>query len=800
MLKNELLNKRYGDLDYEYNLLMSSLRISVSKHLMDEHFTVLWANNHYYDIIGYTKEEYEEKYHNHCSEFFNEYPQEYSKLVAIVNEAVQKNKSSYDHICKIRHKDGSYLWIKLIGTFTKEIIDGIPIAYTVFTDVSDLMQMRTEQTITYDNLPGFIAKFRVCDAEPERAFEFVDSNERFVQFFGERTPEAPPYALVNLDTERNRHTLAVHYPEMRKGKPVHFVVQVKDKDGNDAWLQINADCIDCWDDDPVYLVVYIDITDITEQKELQKRLEERSEMLRSALEMAERANRAKSDFLSRMSHDIRTPMNAIMGMIAIAKDSLDDTTCVEDCLNKVETSAKFLLSLINDILDMSKIESGKMILKKKYFDFAVFIRNITTMFHAQAQKKGVRFRVTVGEDLQEAYIGDELKLNQILINLLGNAVKFTDAGGTVKLSVATGRHSEKSTEVIFAVKDSGIGMDPAFMEKIFQPFEQDTGQRENRGGSGLGLAIAGNYARMMNGGIHVQSRPGEGSCFTVHVWLESVAERPLPVDLKECFHRQKALVVEADRGACAYAARLLEKYGVSVTRAATEEQALAALADGAQQGAPFTVMLVNWKLPHLDVIGLIRNARGRFTADTLGVAVAAYDWGSIKNEALEAGVNYFLQKPLFASTVYDFLMSVTQAGSISVENEERERFDGECVLLAEDNDINLEIAQTLLERRNLRVESARDGEEAVEMFRSREPGYYFVILMDIQMPVMDGLEATERIRALDKEDALTIPIIAMSANAFDEDVEKSLNAGMTAHVSKPVDVPELFETLRRFKQ
>ncbi len=459
----------------EYTMLMSSLRVSVSKHLLDEYFTVVWANDYFYEKTGYSKEEYEAIYHNHCSEYFEQIPTEYAKIADTVRHAIATGEPSYALVCKMPHKDGSFVWIKVVGTFTNETLNGIPVIYSVFTDISDLIQTQMEQSVTYDNLPGFVAKFRV---DASARFHFVEGNDRFIQFFGHRGPDDPPYSLVNVDNERNRRALAENRSRLLAGQRAHFVVQVKDGKGEDAWLQINADCIDWVRGEPLYLVVYIDITDITEQRELQKKLEERTEMLRSALEMAERANRAKSDFLSRMSHDIRTPMNAIMGMIAIAKESLDDPKRVVDCLNKVENSAHFLLALINDILDMSKIESGKMVLKKKAFDFAAFIRNLTTMFYAQAQKRDIRFQVSAEGALQDTYVGDELKLNQILINLLGNALKFTDAGGCVDFSVIAGKKAGNSRELLFRVRDTGIGIHPEFLEKLFVPFEQDNRQRE----------------------------------------------------------------------------------------------------------------------------------------------------------------------------------------------------------------------------------------------------------------------------------------------------------------------------------
>lgn len=789
------VSREYNNLGYEYNTLMSSLHVSVSKHLLDEHFTVIWANDFYYEKTGYSKEEYEAIYHNHVSEYYRNDPEIYAQIGATISAALEKGEPRYECACRMPQKGGSYMWIKVVGTFTQETINGVPVIYCVFTDITDLMQTRMEQTVTYDNLPGFIAKFRVGSAEGQKRFTFVDANDRFIRFFGGRAAEEPLYSLVNLDTEQNRHVIDEHFPAMLEGRPVRFVVQARDREGNDTWLQLNADCIDHMQGDPVYLVVYIDITDITEQRELHKKLEERSEMLCNALEMAERANRAKSDFLSRMSHDIRTPMNAIMGMLAIAKESRDDPERVTDCLNKVESSAKFLLTLINDILDMSKIESGKMVLKKKPFDFASFLRNITTMFYTQATKKQVSFQVNVGRELAEAYVGDELKLNQIVINLLGNAVKFTDPGGTVSFAVAGGKQADRSTEIVFTVRDSGMGMERSFLDKIFQPFEQDSRQRENRGGSGLGLAIAGNYARMMNGGIDVESEPGAGSIFTARIWLDTVEARE-PVALKARFRPLKALVVDSDRESRGYVISLLEKFGVAAEGAGGGEDALARLNAAAEGGKPFTILILDWKWPPLASADLVRNIRERFGRDALTIAAAAYDWSGIRSEALDAGADAFLQKPLFPSTVYDFLVTATQDAPVPVKAKEEERFRGERVLLVEDNDINLEIAVTLLESRNLRVETARDGLEAVEMFERSDPGRYLAILMDIQMPVLDGLEATRRIRALAKPDAGTVPIIAMSANAFDEDVEKSLEAGMNGHISKPIDIPALFEALR----
>lgn len=476
--------KQPDRITHEYNMLMSSMHVSVGKHLLDPYFTVIWANDFFYEKTGYGREEYEATFHNHVSEYYSAFPDVYETMGKFIKTALKHGEPSYEFVCPMPVKGGSRIWIKVVGTFTKETVDGIPVIYSVFTDITDLVQAQTEKSITYDNLPGFIAKFQIRAGCAQERFTFLDANDRFIDFFGALAAGDAPYSLVNWDSARNQQALNEHYPAMREGKPVHFTVQAKTLQNDDAWLQLNGDCIDVIQGDPVYLFIYIDITDITEQRVLQKKLEERSELLRNALEMAERANRAKSDFLSRMSHDIRTPMNAIMGMLSIAKESWDDPDRVRDCLDKVENSARFLLALINDILDMSKIESGKAILKKKAFDFAAFTRNLAAMFYGQAEKKQVRFQVLLGRNLAEAYVGDELKLNQILINLLGNAIKFTEPGGSVLLSVQEDKRSNKASELVFTVTDTGIGMEKSFLKKIFEPFEQDSQQRSNQGGSG----------------------------------------------------------------------------------------------------------------------------------------------------------------------------------------------------------------------------------------------------------------------------------------------------------------------------
>lgn len=789
-----MFKSEYPSLVNEYNTLMSSLRVAVSKHLLDEHFTVIWANDFYYEKIGYTEQEYAELFHHRVTEYFRDDPETLAEITKVVRTALENGSREYSFVCKMHVKGGGRMWIQARGTFTNETFNNIPVIYTVITDVTDIVQMRTEQSVTYDNLPGFVAKFQIRKGEGAQRFRFVEANHRFVKFFGEWPNRSEQYSLTNLDTVTNRLALDEQYPVLREGQPASFVLQAKSGEGEKCWFQLNAACVEHAQEGPIYLVIYLDITDITVQRTLRKKLEKRSEQLHQALEMAKHANQAKSDFLSRMSHDIRTPMNAILGMLNLAKQSWDNPARLRDCLATVENSAKFLLSLINDILDMSKIESGKMTLKNARFDFLALIRDMTAMFYCYSKEKELHFYVSINPNLEEYYIGDKLKLNRILMNLIGNAIKFTERKGTVAFSVDVGERSETTAELIFTVKDTGMGMDKTFLKKLFQPFEQDSRQPDNLGGSGLGLAIANHYARLMNGDIQVESEPGKGSTFITRIRMERAAA-PETEEPRKRFDQVRALVVQPDCASSDHVRTLLEKQGVTVTGASSLKSAFEVLDRAEKLDAPYTVLLMDWESAADDAVPLLRAIRQSLEKDGTTLAIAAYDWSGVKLQDGGDGVIY-LQKPLSSSVMYDFLCSITACSPTPEAVPAEQGFNGERVLLVEDNSINLEIASTILESRNIIVDKAHDGAEAVECFSQSAPGQYLAILMDIRMPVMGGLEATRRIRALARADAASVPIIAMSANAFEDDVKASEDAGMNAYLVKPIDIPSLFKTLR----
>lgn len=539
---------------YDYNMLMSAMNVSVSKHLMDENFTVVWANDYFYSQTLYTKQEYEAIYHNSCRKYFEQYPEEYEKMALAVEQALLKGKSGYECICRMPRKDGSCSWIKVSGMFSDQKVNDIPVIYATF----------------------------------------------------------------------------------------------------------------------------IDVTEAVEQKELQQQLEKRSQELQAALQAAEVANREKSDFLSRMSHDIRTPMNAIMGMTDIASAHIDTPEKVQDCLRKISLSSQHLLGLINDVLDMSKIESGKVELRHESFNFRAFLQDFENLYGEQAKSKGISYETILASDLEVQIIGDSLRLNQVLSNLLSNALKFTPAKGMIKLRVSKTGEDQENVYLRFEVIDTGCGIAEENYDKIFESFEQENVDVTYKyGGTGLGLSIIKRFTGLMGGGIHVTSVQGSGSTFTVDLPFGKIKESGKPTRFSDI------------------------------------------------------------------------NGRNDLAKDCYAVD-------------------------------YDF--------------------KGKRILLVEDNELNREIAEELIGVTGASVESAEDGVQAVEMFKESAEGYYDLILMDVQMPHMDGYEATRCIRALGRSDAQKVPIFAMTANAFAEDVQKSREAGMNAHISKPLNIRAVYKQMNRYLQ
>ncbi|MBQ6206405.1 MAG: response regulator, partial [Oscillospiraceae bacterium] len=538
-----------------------------------------------------------------------------------------------------------------------------------------------------------------------------------------------------------------------------------------------------------YILLKSDMTDILREQR------ERNELLANALRDAEQANAAKTAFLSSMSHEIRTPMNAIIGLdsIALKDPAIPDRT--REYLEKINGSAKHLLGLINDILDMSRIESGRMTLRNEEFSFREMLEQINTMIHGQCEERGLTYKCQIIGHVDDFYIGDDMKLKQVIINILGNAVKFTPPPGSVSFIVERTAQFDGKSVLRFVMKDTGIGMDKSYLPKIFDAFSQENSNKANKYGStGLGMAITKNIVEMMNGNISVESEKGVGSVFTVNVTLRDSDRKRRAGEVRaQDIH---ALIIDDDPVACEHAKLVLEEVGVSADTCLSGAEALQMIELRHARRNAYNLILVDWKMPEKDGVEVTREIRKLYHGETTIIILTAYSWDDVLEEALSAGVDSFMAKPLFASNVLqEFQQAITRKGTESQSETRKADLTGRRVLLAEDMPINAEIMLELLHMRDMESDLAENGRLAVDMFAESAAGYYDAILMDVRMPVMDGLEATAAIRALSRPDAKSIPIIAMTANAFDEDVQLSLQIGMNAHLTKPVEPERLYETL-----
>ena len=639
--------------DTEYNMFMSAMHVSVSKHLWDEHFTVLWANHFFYELIGYSQEEYTALYHNHVDEYFSDEPNAVSWMGQIIRTAYNNGELGYEFECAMPSKSGKKVWIRVTGRFTDEVFEGLPVIYAIYTDITDL-------------------------------------------------------------------------------------------------------------------------------KEMQLKLE-------NTLHEAEEANRAKSEFLSRMSHDIRTPMNAIVGMTEIASAHLDDPEKVQSCLKKISFSSHHLLGLINDILDMSKIESGKMAPNISDLSLPEVIDNTVTIMQPTVRERKQQFSVRLVNVHHEHFRGDSLRLRQIFINILSNACKFTPTGGAITLEVREQpTDHEEIALMIFVVEDTGIGMRPEFVDHIFDVFTREQDSRVDKTeGSGLGMAITKKIIDMLGGTISVESRLGVGSKFTVKLPFKIDDNMDEDLSLPD----KRILVVDDDLDCCAYTVNILEQCGAAATWKNSGPEAVREIKKAKEHGRGYDAVILDWKMPGMDGEDTALSIRKEVGEAPPLIMCSAYDWTEIEDRARAAGINGFLQKPLFRSTLILSLKKyLYSAIPIDESKSQGIPFTGRRFLLVEDNELNREIACELLSAAGGVVECAVNGYEGLKKVASTQEGYYDLILMDIQMPVMNGYTATRKIRELQREDVATLPIVAMTADAFTEDIDAALKAGMNGHIAKPLDV------------
>ena len=521
--------------------------------------------------------------------------------------------------------------------------------------------------------------------------------------------------------------------------------------------------------------------------------------LQIAAREAESANKAKTDFLSTMSHDIRTPMNAIIGLTTIAEKNLGDVESTGESLRKIGLAGNHLLTLINDILDISKVESGKLKLSPLTFSIVETVENLVTISQPMIKEKNIDFSFHINRIEKEYLYTDQLRLNQIYINILSNAIKYTEPGGHVSVDLREEASAVPGCiRLTYVVADTGIGMSPEFMATMYQPFSRQVDSRVNSiQGTGLGLAITKQMVELLGGTIDCESEQGKGTTFTVTLDIPEADRQRNDMQLDPI----DVLIVDDDETMLKTAVDAIESLGASAEQAQSGAEALGMIAHRHNSGRDYNVIIVDWKMPDMDGIETISRMRSEIDAKTPILLISAYDWSDIEDKAKEAGANGFVSKPLFRSTLYDKINELIGKESGSVEPEDDySDLQGLNILVAEDNDINWEIISAMLAMFGITTERAENGRVCVDMMDAAEEGRYELIFMDVQMPEMNGLDATRAIRKSDNPRVASIPIVAMTADAFSENVTECLNAGMNGHIAKPVDIKLVIKEIRRIRE
>ena len=632
--------------------------------------------------------------------------------------------------------------------------------------------------------------FLMLDAETSKA-DYVSPNIGRLLGIPWRNVRQDVHALVALypkdDPDRDKNFLeGLHRGEQREWDAAYLHQETREL----RWFHIVAMGSEV-EGKTKYILV---MSDRTADKQV-------NQALSDAVAAAETANRAKSTFLSNMSHDIRTPMNAIIGFTTLAISNLDDQERVKDYLTKTLASSNHLLSLINDVLDMSRIESGKIHLEEVEVNLSDVLHDLKTIVSGQIHAKQLELYMDAMDVTDEDVSCDKTRLNQILLNLLSNAIKFTPAGGTVSVRVRQlAGQARGCGQYEFRIKDNGIGMSPEFAKKIFEPFERERTSTVSRiQGTGLGMAITKNIVDMMGGTIEVQTAQGKGSEFIVRVPLRVQAEHR-PVEKITELEGLKALVVDDDFNTCDSVTKMLVKVGMRAEWTLSGKEAVLRARQSIEMSDVYHAYLIDWRLPDMNGIEVTRQIRSLHD-DTPIIILTAYDWSDIEVEAKAAGVTAFCSKPMFLSDLRETLMSALgQKQTDAVQEllpQKDADFKGRHILLVEDNELNREIAQEILREYGFRVDPAENGAVAVEKVSTAAPGSYDLVLMDVQMPVMDGYTATRQIRALENPTLAGVPILAMTANAFDEDRRRAMESGMNGFLSKPIVIGDLVQELHK---
>ena len=735
------------------------------------------------------------------------HPDDYLKIADSIVQQIGTNKDRMDYaVYRIIRKDGEVRWVDDYGHFTEtKTYGGV---YVVF--ISDI----TEKVLSQEKHQKDLDNMITAMASDYRSVYHVDIDTDDAVCYRvdpddpNQTPEGvhfpyhdwiTQYGSLYVDEEYREGFLAFTDPEnIRTALATKDIIAYRylaRRDGSEYYEMLRMAGVRHPKDraDHIVHAIGMGFTDI--DVEMRDALAT-NRALSEALAAAEEANKAKTAFLSNMSHEIRTPMNAIIGLDSLALQNETLPAETREYLEKIGESAHHLLGLINDILDMSRIESGRLLIRKEEFSFRNMLEQINTMVMSQCAEKGLHYECRVIGGVSDYYIGDDMKLKQVLINILSNAIKFTDAPGDVTLTVErTAVFGDHST-VRFRISDTGIGMERAFIPKIFDAFTQEDSSRNNKYGStGLGMAITKNIVELMNGTISVESEKGVGTEFTVIVTLNN-SDQKGPVTNYISPNDLRILVVDDEEIAAEHARIVLDEVGIKADTCYDGQTAMHMLELQHAKHEPYSLVLLDWKMPDMDGLEVAKEIRKLYDKETTVIILTSFNWDEILDEAIHIGVDSFLAKPLFASNVLDEFERVARKNNMSLYKEKkRARLKGRRILMAEDVFINAEIMRQIIMAREAEIDHAENGKLAVDTFAGSPAGYYDAILMDVRMPEMDGLEATAAIRALDRPDAKAIPIIALTANAFDEDVQRSLQVGMNAHLSKPVEPEHLYQTL-----
>ena len=565
--------------------------------------------------------------------------------------------------------------------------------------------------------------------------------------------------------------------------------RINPKTGEHRWFHESIYCVSVWGSKKIAFY----ISDRTKEHHAQHTLSE-------ALEMAQVASRAKSTFLSSVSHDIRTPMNAILGFVELLREEADDPEQVLEYTQKISAASQHLLGLINDVLDMNKIESGNTVLNIDKLNLAKVIEGLNTIIRPQAKNKDQSFEIFVSALTHEDLLGDKLRINQILINILSNAVKYTPKGGRIELRVTElPQTSEKYDRIRFVVSDNGMGMSEDYQKVIFDPFTREQSTLLNKiQGTGLGMAITKSLVDLMGGSISVDSTPGEGSTFTVELELRIQDGKGADPRFWEKRGIARMIVADDDEDICRDIAKRMERMGVETHYATHGAQAVEAIHAAQEAGRPYDLVLLDWKMPGLDGLETARLIRKDDAPGKTPILMfTAYDWRDIEQDALEVGIRQFLPKPFFLSNFMEAVRRMLDDGQAPAEPEEKHSaVKGLHILVVDDIEVNRIILTKILTTLGAQCETAADGQEALEKFVNSQPGQYDIIFMDVQMPVLNGYEATRAIRASTHPRAGQVPIIAMTANAFMDDIRDALEAGMDAHVAKPIVIDQMESTVQ----